>query len=477
MLAANVVWSGVWLVLFSFTRTFVFTAVTIFFVSMTIPVVLTTANGLLQILAPPDMRSRLLSIYLMISFGAQPIAALLIGVAADAFTPMGAILLNGILMIVAAVALVGLRSGLLTAGGRRPRLVSARGVVNEQPDDDPPSLFPGVGGRASGGRRAAPEVPRAIVGADPAARMRDQLRGLAQDRGRWTHLEARGEGDDDHERLHRRRVVSRRISEGQRVVVRSSLIPRVRHRTPGPEIPVPEVPGARVPSGSAVARPGESDAFVDSREGGRYRQRRAERHHGRRARGRNGDECQGRRPARTEGVRRPDRRRVVAFRRIGMGDRGTGAGRAVPEVPSVPVRIAAATGGRCREVEGRFCGAGRGRGGTGDLDVRDRDRRGSGGRRAVPVRDDDRRLERSRLRVRVGNLGSRTRRPIAEGPGVRGEGPAICIRCGPSRPAAGERDRLSDISRGPWRTRAGGEGRGRRRHGHALALCHLAAAE
>ena len=114
MLAANVVWSGVWLVLFSFTRTFVFTAVTIFFVSMTIPVVLTTANGLLQILAPPDMRGRLLSLYLMISFGAQPIAALLIGIAADAFTPMGAILLNGVLMIVAAAALLGLRSGLLS---------------------------------------------------------------------------------------------------------------------------------------------------------------------------------------------------------------------------------------------------------------------------------------------------------------------------------------------------------------------------
>src|SRR2546425_627941 len=114
MLAANVVWSGASLVLFSFTRTFVFTAVTIFFVSLTIPVVLTTANGLLQILAPPDMRGRLLSIYLMISFGAQPIAALLIGIAADAFTPMGAILLNGALMIVAAGALVGLRSGLLS---------------------------------------------------------------------------------------------------------------------------------------------------------------------------------------------------------------------------------------------------------------------------------------------------------------------------------------------------------------------------
>src|SRR5207244_2033114 len=125
MLAANVVWSGVWLVLFSFTRTFVYAAVAIFFVSLTIPVVLTTANGLLQILAPPDMRGRVLSIFLMISFGAQPIAAILIGVAADRFTPMGAVLLNGALMVVAAGVLVALRSGLLFWWARPARPAAA----------------------------------------------------------------------------------------------------------------------------------------------------------------------------------------------------------------------------------------------------------------------------------------------------------------------------------------------------------------
>jgi len=91
------------------------------------PVVLTTANGLLQILAPPDMRGRVLSIFLMISFGAQPIAALLIGVAADAFTPMGAVLLNGALMIAAAGALVGLRSGLLSWEARQTMTGAAAG--------------------------------------------------------------------------------------------------------------------------------------------------------------------------------------------------------------------------------------------------------------------------------------------------------------------------------------------------------------
>src|SRR2546427_170705 len=127
MLAANVVWSGVWLVLFSFTRTFAYAAIAIFFVSLTIPVVLTTANGLLQILAPPDMRGRVLSIFLMISFGAQPIAALLIGVAADAFTPMGAVLLNGALMVAAAGALVGLRSGWLSWEARQTMAAAAAG--------------------------------------------------------------------------------------------------------------------------------------------------------------------------------------------------------------------------------------------------------------------------------------------------------------------------------------------------------------
>src|SRR3989454_935295 len=90
-------------------------------------VVLTTANGLLQILAPPDMRGRVLSIFLMISFGAQPIAALLIGVAADAFTPMGAVLLNGALMVAAAGALVGLRSGLLSWEARQTMTGAAAG--------------------------------------------------------------------------------------------------------------------------------------------------------------------------------------------------------------------------------------------------------------------------------------------------------------------------------------------------------------
>ena len=113
MLALCVVWSGGWLVLMSFSHSFLPSAVAIFFVSLTIPVVLTTANGLLQILSPPDMRARVLSILIMFSFGAQPAAAILIGVAADVVGPLGAVFLNGILMSASAGVLLAVRSGLL----------------------------------------------------------------------------------------------------------------------------------------------------------------------------------------------------------------------------------------------------------------------------------------------------------------------------------------------------------------------------
>jgi hypothetical protein len=67
-------------------------------VSMTVPVVLATANGLLQTLAPPTMRARLLSTYLMVIFGIQPIASLFIGYSADLLGPPLAMRINGALM-------------------------------------------------------------------------------------------------------------------------------------------------------------------------------------------------------------------------------------------------------------------------------------------------------------------------------------------------------------------------------------------
>jgi len=86
------------------------------------PTVFTTSNGLLQTMAPPQMRGRLLSAFILVSFGIQPISAVLIGFMADHFGTPTAILFNGAAMIALAAALLIFRRGL---AGWVPNLVTA----------------------------------------------------------------------------------------------------------------------------------------------------------------------------------------------------------------------------------------------------------------------------------------------------------------------------------------------------------------
>src|SRR5512140_2397403 len=67
---------------------------------MRAPTVITMAFGLVQVLAPPAMRGRLVTVTIMISFGMQPVASFLIGVSAQAFTIPIAILINGVLLLI-----------------------------------------------------------------------------------------------------------------------------------------------------------------------------------------------------------------------------------------------------------------------------------------------------------------------------------------------------------------------------------------
>src|SRR5204863_10041773 len=87
-------------------------AAAIFLWSVTFPVVVATANGLLQVLAPPDMRGRLLTVLLTTSFGAQPIASLAIRWSAQLLGAMAALRINGLLMIAGAALLLAVRRGL-----------------------------------------------------------------------------------------------------------------------------------------------------------------------------------------------------------------------------------------------------------------------------------------------------------------------------------------------------------------------------
>lgn len=105
-------WVGVWLVLFSEVNWLPLSLISLFFVSIGIPAVLTTTMGLMQVLAPADMRARLMSLFFTLSFGMQPVASLLAGYSADALTTPVAIRVNGLLLILGAVLMLVIRPAL-----------------------------------------------------------------------------------------------------------------------------------------------------------------------------------------------------------------------------------------------------------------------------------------------------------------------------------------------------------------------------
>lgn len=111
MIAAAVAFAGIWYVLFSLTSTPVPAMAAYFATGLGMPLVLTTNNGLIQVLAPNRMRGRLLTLYLMTSFGLQPLANLWVGWVAEHLGAPMAIRVNGLALVIFA-GLMLLRPGL-----------------------------------------------------------------------------------------------------------------------------------------------------------------------------------------------------------------------------------------------------------------------------------------------------------------------------------------------------------------------------
>ena len=118
-LALAVMWAGTWFIAVSASRSIPLSMACLFIGSLAMPAVMTTVNGLLQVLAPPKLRGRLLSAYIIVSFGIQPIAALVIGFIANNFGTANAILFNGVAMIVGGLLMLILRTEL--RGWEAPR--------------------------------------------------------------------------------------------------------------------------------------------------------------------------------------------------------------------------------------------------------------------------------------------------------------------------------------------------------------------
>ncbi len=111
VLSAAVIWMGAWILLLGRIPVFLVAMLSIFLASIAFPLVFTTALGLVQVIASPDMRARLLSLFVTISFGTQPIASLIVGLSAQNLSPPVAIEVNGFLLICGGI-LIAMRPGL-----------------------------------------------------------------------------------------------------------------------------------------------------------------------------------------------------------------------------------------------------------------------------------------------------------------------------------------------------------------------------
>ncbi len=113
VLSLCAIWTGFWYIIFSFTTNPQLSMLFIFFTALSVPILLTTSNGLVQVLAPPHMKGRVISILLILSFGIMPIGSLLIGVSAYFLSTPHAILLNASMIILSTIFLAIFRKELL----------------------------------------------------------------------------------------------------------------------------------------------------------------------------------------------------------------------------------------------------------------------------------------------------------------------------------------------------------------------------
>ncbi len=103
-----VIWAGLWYIVFSFSRNQPLAMICQFMASLGAANVLTLTSGLAQELTPPNLRARILSTFMMIIFGLQPVASYLVGRGAD-FAGISIMMrINGIAMVLLSSALLAI---------------------------------------------------------------------------------------------------------------------------------------------------------------------------------------------------------------------------------------------------------------------------------------------------------------------------------------------------------------------------------
>ena len=112
LMALAVIWAGFWIVGLSLVTWLPLAMVCLFALSFSLPLVIAMSMGLIQVLAPAPMRGRLLSLFTMVSFGLQPLSAVLIGTASERFGVAAVATFNGCVLALAGLAMIFLRQGL-----------------------------------------------------------------------------------------------------------------------------------------------------------------------------------------------------------------------------------------------------------------------------------------------------------------------------------------------------------------------------
>ncbi len=106
-------WMGVFFTFLSRSTYLPLSMVSIFCFSLGAPLILTTGLGVMQLMAPGDMRARIISLFTMVSFGLQPLSSLFVGYTAEIIGAQNIILFNALCLFVGGLLMLAFRKGLL----------------------------------------------------------------------------------------------------------------------------------------------------------------------------------------------------------------------------------------------------------------------------------------------------------------------------------------------------------------------------
>jgi MFS family permease len=94
---------GLFILLFALTRTLPVSYALLFLTNVALMIVFSTVTSLIQLIAPNEMRGRVMSIYLLAFRGGMPLGSLVSGYLASAFSAPAVLVVNGTLLMAVAV--------------------------------------------------------------------------------------------------------------------------------------------------------------------------------------------------------------------------------------------------------------------------------------------------------------------------------------------------------------------------------------